>query len=184
MKMQSTNLFLKIISFALIVSTTCLWTNIQGATNSFELAAAKEQLYATIKVLTRLQQTQDALLQNSKTSLVGSIGNVGKEIGYLLAATALGTAGTLLSLEIIVGTRVYNGHGSHDESQRALFCKLIPAEVLSIIGSYILLKIIFKGLLGSSSKNDTAAIQESLARIDETLIKLISAAKVLEQASA
>ena len=175
---------LKVLSFALIVSTACSWTNIQGATNSFELATAKEQLYATIKVLARLQQTQDALLQNSKTSFVGSIGNVGKEIGYLLGATALGTAGTLLCLESIVGTHVYNNHASHDEEERALFCKAIPAGVLSIIGSYILLKIIFKGLLGTSSKNDTAAIQESLARIDETLIKLISAAKVLEQASA
>ena len=135
----------------------------------------KSELESTRNVLQDIHNSQNpALIRAAASSLGGLI----KELAYIGASLVIGSSGILgfgrsIGLDIDQALRDPLGQG--------MLLMTLPAVIISVIVSYVSLKIVFNRILATPEK-DAHHIKESLAEIKQTINKLSYETKKLEYA--
>lgn len=126
----------------------------------------KSEFETAKKVLIQIRDSQNPSLIKSGVSTLGTIV---KEIVYITSALFFGGGSLLLGAGAVVGPE---GLRALSENPLVVAGSLVVFPV-TIITSYIILKLIFGRLLASSDPNVMEKnIQEALMLIDQTLNKL------------
>lgn len=136
----------------------------------------RAELEDTKKVLIAIQNSQNPAMIKAAAS---SVGGAFKELLYIASAVALGGGSIVAGLALIMGQRNFNALLQNPTAQGITFIAL-PIAAVSMIFTYIFLKLVFGRLLASSPQ-DAHHIKESLADISKTIHKLNYEIKKIER---
>ena len=118
------------------------------------------------KILIQIRDSQNPSLIKSSVS---ALGTTVKEIVYILSAIFFGGGSLVAGAAILIGPRELEAFANNP----VLIASSFVVFPVTIITSYIFLKLIFGRLLASSDPNVIGkSIQEALTLIDQTLNKL------------